>query len=146
MHLIDFGLALNTNSFKNRKLVFPLGFAAPELILNQLHIVDPSTDIYALGILIWRLYVGELPLKHANPSIFTNLQLTHPLPSHTKIRKELFTILSKMCVKYNFKMPPNIMPKEEVLKCLNLAQKERYQGLGQVLEDLEKIRIKKTWF
>ncbi|MBL1280319.1 MAG: protein kinase [Fluviicola sp.] len=140
VHLIDFGLAVRENDAANRKLLFPLGYAAPELLLNHLDIIDARTDICSLGILIWRLYAEKLPLVHPNPSIFTNLQLTHPLPEHSKISKSLFKILQKMTVKHSFKLPPNKLKKEDVKVYLEKAMQERYQSLELAIEDLKKVK------
>jgi serine/threonine protein kinase len=143
--LIDFGLAIRTDQIKKRETLFPLGYAAPELLLNHLDIVDQTTDIFALGILIWRLYEGKLPLTHRNPSIYTNLQLTHPLPESTEIKKGLFQILSKMTYKHQFKIPPNKMEQTEVKQWLRDAQKKRYQNLESVLNDLKSMQEKRRF-
>jgi serine/threonine protein kinase len=122
-----------------------LGFAAPELLLNRLSIVNQSTDIYALGILIWRLYTGELPLTHPNPSIFTNLQLTHPLPNDSSIPKRLFPILEKMTVKHQFQLPPNKMGRNEVDELLSKAMLQRYTNLTEVLNDIQEMISKRSF-
>lgn len=143
IHLIDFGLALNTDKQEKRTILFPLGYAAPELLLNHLDLVRSSTDIYALGIVFWRLFAGKLPLTHANPSIFTNLQLTYPLPYDRSIPKQLFPIIQKMTVKHQFQIPPNKMGKSEVKELLQSAIEKRYQNSIDLTEDLEQIRTKR---
>lgn len=142
--LIDFGLALNQKDIENRELVFPLGFAAPELLLNRLNIIDQRTDIYALGITFWKLWADELPLTHPNPSIFTNLQLTHPLPSHEKIPRQIQSLLQKMTAKHQFQLPPNKMNYEEVDRLLESAMDERMSSLQEIIDELNKPR--KKWF
>lgn len=144
-HLIDFGLAINQGAFENRKTIFPLGFAAPELLLNQLEIVDTTTDIYALGITLWRLYTGKLPLTHPNPSVFTNLQLTHPIQDHPELPTRIFKVVAKMCHKHAFKIPPNKMEKRTVHEALISAQKERYKNIQEVLADLINVQKRKWW-
>ena len=139
--LIDFGMALRTKNIEERKILFPLGYAAPELLLNHLDITDQSSDIYSLGILIWRLYAGHLPLNHPNPSIYTNLQLTHPLPTHPNLPKETFKILHKMSDKYSFKLPPNRMKRNEVKEKLIEGKSNRYQDIDSVLSDLQEIKF-----
>lgn len=143
VYLLDFGLAVHKNEIQDRKLIFPLGFAAPELLLNELDLLDERTDIYTMGILIWRLYTGELPLTHPNPSIFTNLQLTHPLPEHSRISKQLFSVLNKMCFKYQFQVPPNKLDLEIRKKQLIAGMNSRYNSFGEVIEDLQKIKENK---
>ncbi len=140
VHLIDFALAIRTNLPEQRKIIFPLGYAAPELLLNCLSIADQRTDIYSLGITIWNLFTDELPLAHPNPSIFTNLQLTHPLPDHSSLPKNLFPILSKMSAKFSFKLPPNKLSEAELYDSLIKGMDSRYHNLQEVLIDWEKSK------
>jgi serine/threonine protein kinase len=148
VHLIDFGLSIRTSETeenKRRKLLFPLGFAAPELLLNHLEIVDHRTDLFALGVVIWRLYAGNLPLVHPNPSVFTNLQLTHPLPEHTEVPKKVQSILSKMAHKHQFNLPPNKMDQVEVKQLLATAMNERYDSWNQIIQAFKSIEKKGFW-
>lgn len=132
IHLIDFGLAIDRGEPEKRKMIFPLGYAAPELLLNFLELVDGRTDQYALGIIIWRLYAGTLPLVHPNPSIFTNLQLTHAIPDHSALPKGVYPILQKMTKKYQFQIPPNQMNKEDVSNLLTNAIEGRYAEFSEI--------------
>lgn len=144
--LIDFGLALRRNEIDQRDLVFPLGFAAPELLLNELDLIDERSDIFAMGILIWRLYTNELPLTHPNPSIFTNLQLTHPLPEHSSVPKRVFKILAKMCRKHQFKLPPNKLPAEERKVFLQEGMKQRFNRFHEIVLEFEELKNKNSWW
>lgn len=137
IHLIDFGMATPVHTQEQRKMLFPLGYAAPELLLNHLDLIDQRTDLFALGILIWRLYSGKLPLAHPNPSIFTNLQLTHPLPEDSGVPKRIQKILAKMSAKHPFKLPPNRMPSDEVKQALQEGMNARYSNLNDVLTDFK---------
>ena len=144
--LIDFGLALKTDAPEKRKMLFPLGYAAPELVLNHLEIVDYRTDYYAIGVLVWRLFAGKMPLIHPNPSVFTNLQLTHPLPDHDSIPRKILPLLKKLSFKYSFEIPPNRLSKEEVRKKLIEAIDTRYNDLSHFIADVEKSKIRRFWF
>ena len=146
VQLIDFGLAIRQKEENQFKLLFPLGFASPELLLNRLNCVDHSSDLFALGITIWKLFVGQLPLIHPNPSIFTNLQLTYPLPDHSNLPKGLYPILQKMCFKHQFKTAPNRMNTNDVDALLFEANRNRYQRLNDVIQDLKQIPQKKSWW
>lgn len=146
VHLIDFGLAIDTSQIERRELLFPLGFAAPELLLNQLELVDHRTDQFAFGIIIWRLFAGTLPLTHPNPSIFTNLQLTHPLPDHPNIPKALYQVLQKMCSKHQFQIPPNKMKNDEVKACLIQGMNSRYSTIQELKEAFTNLPERKRWF
>jgi serine/threonine protein kinase len=145
-HLIDFGMAIRQQENNNFKLLFPLGYAAPELILNRLALLDHTTDLYALGITIWALFASSLPLTHPNPSIFTNLQLTYPLPDHHTLPKGLYSILQKMCVKHQFKTAPNRLHLDEVDVNLRKAQTLRHQEISEVIRDLEQLPKRRSWW
>lgn len=145
VRLGDFGLAIRKNEIPTRKLLFPLGYAAPELILNQLDLVDERSDQFALGISLWQFYTEKLPLTHHNPSIFTNLQLTHPLPSDTKIPKSVQAILMKMCNKFQFGKPPNQLAKDEVRSSLKAGIIGRFDSLHKVTAALQEIPDKRSY-
>lgn len=144
--LIDFGLALNVaQANTHRKILFPLGYAAPELILNRLVCVNHTTDLFALGIVFWKLFAGKLPLTHPNPSIFTNLQITYPIPENEEIPKELMRILQRMCYKTQFSTAPNLMPQEKVDLQLTDATTKRYQSIDEIKIEFDQLSDRKNW-
>lgn len=126
VHLIDFGLAIKQFESSNRKLVFPLGYAAPELTLNQLDLVDWRTDQFSLGICIWRLFTGKLPHTHPNPAVMTNLQLNLPAPPHPDVPNEIFKKIEKMTAKKAFNLPPNQLSTDEMRSILKLGKELRF--------------------
>ncbi len=144
--LIDFGMAIKTNKIERRKTLFALGYSAPELILNELELVGQTTDIFALGITIWQLFTGKLPLIHPNPGIMTNLQITHPLPIDKGIHKHWMLILQKMCWKHQFNLPPSHMEKAEVQLALKNAMHQRFQNLQEISAALEIPQLERKWF
>ena len=146
VYLIDFGLAIKRNLIDDRKILFPLGYASPELLLNHLDIVDHRSDLFALGILIWRLIVDELPLRHPNPSIYTNLQLTYPLPDHIELPKGLYPILQKMTCKYQFQLPPNKLSREEIRTSLLTGISQRYKNIKEVSIALNQLKERKSFY
>lgn len=139
VHILDFGMAIRMSDIEITPTLFPLGYAAPELILNHLSSVDHTTDLFSLGIISWQLFDGKIPLSHPNPSIFTNLQITYPLPNSSNLPKGLFPILSKMCFKHSFSIPPNQLLIKEVELSLKNASKKRYQSLPEIINEFEKI-------
>lgn len=142
--LIDFGLAIRKDDKLTRKTLFPLGFASPELVLNQLNLVDQRSDIFALGITIWNLYTNRLPFYHSNPSVYTNLQVTYPLPKASEIQQDLFEIIEKCCVKYHFKTAPNLQPIEVVQQQLIHAINQRFDSVLEIKEAIGQLSERKT--
>lgn len=146
--LIDFGLALNKNEPEIRKTLFPLGFAAPELLLNHLDLVDPRTDYFALGISCWTCLQGKIPLIDPNPSITTNLQLTYPLPNLDSKYKQFSEVLQKLSGKHQFTVPPNKLNAEELKAALIKGMNKRYATYSEFISDFEKQldKQKKSWW
>ncbi len=146
--LIDFGLALNKNEPETRKTLFPLGFAAPELLLNRLDLVDPRTDYFALGVSCWTCLQGRMPLIDPNPSITTNLQLTYPLPNLDSKYKKFSEVLQKLSGKHQFTVPPNKLNSEELKAALLKGMNKRYTTYSEFISDFEKQLSgqKKGWW
>jgi serine/threonine protein kinase len=142
--LIDFGLAIRKDDIITRITLFPLGFASPELLLNQLNLVDQRSDIFALGISIWNLYTNRLPFYHSNPSVYTNLQVTYPLPKASEIQQDLFEIIEKCCVKHHFKTAPNLLPLEVVQQHLIEAINQRFYSVLEIQEAMEHLQVRKS--
>jgi serine/threonine protein kinase len=145
VHIIDFGLARFQGDNVKSSTFFPLGYAAPELVLNQLELLDHRTDLFSLGILIWELFEGEIPLSHSNPLIMTNLQLNIPLPEGASIPSSLLALLQKMTNKYSFPRPPNQLETRYVCNKLMEAMDKRYSDLSDFRIDLNAITEKHHW-
>ncbi|TXI86490.1 MAG: hypothetical protein E6Q37_03825 [Crocinitomicaceae bacterium] len=138
--LIDFGISIDLKKSVDRSTLFALGFSAPELILNKIHLVNHTTDLFALGTTLWFLCTGKLPLSHPNPGIMTNLQITHPLPINKQIPAELKAVLPKMCFKHSFHLPPNLLPATEVDAYLSNAMQQRFQSITEILEVIHEVQ------
>jgi serine/threonine protein kinase len=145
LHLIDFGLARFEGEPGQTTTYFPLGYAAPELLLNQLDILNHRTDVFALGVSIWELFEGHLPLMHENPLVMTNLQLNLNLPDGNSLPKELFALILKMTCKYSFPKPPNQMDINVVREHLLQAMNQRVANLGEVQLLLQSIIEQPHW-
>lgn len=146
--LIDFGLALNKNETEIRKTLFPLGFAAPELLMNRLDLVDARTDYFSMGITCWTCLQGRMPLIDPNPSITTNLQLTYPLPNLDSKYKAFSEVLQKMAAKHQFTVPPNKLNTSELKTALLKGMDKRYDTYTAFIADFESklSEQKKTWW
>jgi serine/threonine protein kinase len=144
-HLIDFGLARIEEESANKHTYFPLGYAAPELVLNQLDMLDHRTDLFSLGVCIWELLEKHIPFTHPNPLIMTNLQLNLPLPEGNNIPASLLALLHKMTNKYRFLKPPNQMDKSDVRHKLQQAMDQRYSDLSEFQSDLNELPEKRHW-
>jgi len=144
--IIDFGMAVRYPCTEKRTILFPLGYAAPELVLNELELIDQRSDFYSLGIIIWRLFENKLPLMHPNPSVFTNLQLNHPTPDGDSIPKSLMKLISEMTSKYAFERPPNQLEPNERVEKLKIGINNRPANFAEIVEKMEAVKEKKWIF
>jgi sigma-B regulation protein RsbU (phosphoserine phosphatase) len=67
--LVDFGLALNesTSAFKGEVVGTP-NYMSPEQANGRGHRIDGRTDIYALGVILYRMLSGQLPFRASSIS------------------------------------------------------------------------------
>lgn len=67
--LVDFGLALNESSIGRRgEVVGTPNYMSPEQANGEGHRIDGRTDIYALGVILYRMLCGQLPFAAASVS------------------------------------------------------------------------------
>lgn len=96
--LIDFGIAKKMNSLTTHdkhltqagQFVGKPEYAAPELVLGAINEQNQTTDIYAIGILLFQCIVGHVPFEGDRSDILQK-QLHSPLPlkliKHRGLRK-----------------------------------------------------------
>lgn len=121
--LIDFGIAKKINQLEtsDRHLTNTgqfLGrpeYAAPELVLGDVEHQDASTDIYAVGILLYRLLVGEFPFSGSDAVILSG-HLQQDVPVHNIHNRKLRKIVKKATQK---------------------SQRDRYQSADEFIDALE---------
>lgn len=100
--LLDFGIAkqLNTDAVpehqKTTAGVFmgKAGYAAPELVLGDVTNQNETTDIYALGIMLFQLLTGHLPFEGAANDVM-QMQCKSKLPLKEIQDKSLRKIIEK---------------------------------------------------
>ena len=143
---LDFGIAINRAVREDRGILFPLGYAAPECLLNELDLCDHRSDYFSLGVTCWQCIESRLPLLHPNPSITTNLQLTHPLPDGNAMSKKQNRILRKLSEKHPFALPPNRMEKEACRTALLDGMNRRYNRFSEFISDWRLTCETKSWW
>ena len=123
--IIDFGIAkqLNTLNTQDQQLtstgqfVGKAAYAAPELVLGDIRSQDRSTDIYAVGIMLYQFIVGNLPFEGTMAEL---------------IKKQI-----------NEKLPLKNVPYRAVRRIIDKAtakkQSDRYQSASEMRVDLEHL-------
>ena len=104
--LIDFGIAKKMNSLTtNDKHLTQAGqfvgkpeYAAPELVLGAINEQNQTTDIYAVGILLFQCIVGHVPFEGDRSDILQK-QLHAPLPLKLIKHKGLRAVVAQATAK-----------------------------------------------
>lgn len=104
--LIDFGIAKKMDSLTNHdknltsagQFIGKPEYAAPELVLGSINEQNQTTDIYAVGILMFQCVVGHLPFTGDRADILQK-QLHSPLPLNLIKHKGLQRVIKKACEK-----------------------------------------------
>ena len=86
--------------------VFPLIYAAPELLLKRNKVIDQRTDIYALAITLYETIYNKRPFECKNPELIMHLMLNKKLESNNYRNEALIEVLNKASNKSIFKLPP----------------------------------------
>lgn len=127
--LIDFGVCKNINLLAKDKSLTQAGsfigkvnYAAPELVLGDLAHQNATTDLYAVGILLYQLAVGHLPFTGTNQDVMA-AHIQRKLPVNDIADKDLRRIVEKATQK---------------------KQEKRYQSAAEMIVDLETILRRNT--
>lgn len=126
--IIDFGIAKQLESLNTQdqqltstgQFVGKAAYAAPELVLGDVHNQDKTTDIYAVGIMLFQFITGSMPFEGTMAEL---------------IKKQL-----------NEKIPLKLIPykavRNIVAKATAKKQSDRYQSAAEMRVDLEHLSKK----
>lgn len=141
--VLDYGMAIWGKDLQRRYDThikpFSLVYATPEQVLNFHSLTKPSTDLYALGIILYEVITGQPPLYDEHPLKLMTLQLTYDIPKHRSIPSPLMEILQKMTAKHLFRMPPSKYDDSELRELLQEGQLGRYQNASALRGDLQEL-------
>lgn len=127
--LIDFGICKQIVSLESLDKALTatgvfmgkVNYAAPELVLGDVKSQSYTTDIYALGILLYQLCAGHLPFSGTDQDILSaNLRSSLPMKD---IKGNDF--------------------KRIIRKATEKVQSKRYASVAELRVDLERVSIKK---
>ena len=106
--LTDFGLAKDTRSAGETQAGFFLGtvdYAAPEQI--EAKPLGPSTDVYALGCVLYECLVGTPPFSRPTDTAVISAHLRDPPPDVTETRPDLPRALNAVIARAMAKSAPD---------------------------------------
>lgn len=108
--LIDFGICKQIMSLESQDKTLTVAgafmgkvnYAAPELVLGDVKSQNYTTDIYAMGVLLYQLSAGHLPFSGTDQEVLTS-NLRQPLPMKDIRRKDIKKIIRKATEKMQAK-------------------------------------------
>ena len=107
--LIDFGVCKRVGTLTQEKQLTSAGsflgkvnYAAPELALGDVNAQNATTDIYALGILMYQFLVGSLPFSGSNHEVLKQ-QVDSKLPLKNIAHKGMRKVVEKATEKQQAK-------------------------------------------
>lgn len=126
--LIDFGICkqINTLATMDKHLtasgtfIGKVNYAAPELVLGDVKSQNETTDIYAIGVLLYQLYTGRLPFEGSDEHVLF-CHLRKPMPVKDIRHPQLRRIIKKATEK---------------------SQAKRYASAAEMIVDLERLLSK----
>lgn len=130
LKILDFGLAKLVRPFSDAGMTASvtethavsgtLPYMAPEQLQGAP--VDPRTDIYAVGTVLYEMATGRLPFQEKLSTNLADAILHKPAPPPGRLK-------------------PDISPRLEqiILKCLEKEPENRYQSAKEMLMDLRRL-------
>ena len=122
--LLDFGVSqiMELREIRDEdEIVQTFGYKSPEAIGIMNKNIDERSDLYSIGILLYRLLTGELPFKAKQASKIIHQHAAFMPPDPRGINKTIPVVLEEM-----------------TLKLLNKEPDLRYQSTKGLLYDLER--------
>ena len=122
--LMDFGLAKDldraTMLTRDQQVIGTPHYLSPEQAAGRLDQIGPATDIWSIGVMLYKLLTGRLPFDGATTAaLAAQIANAEPEPPR-KLQPSLPRGLSDIC-----------------MKCLRKDPEERYEDAELLAEDLE---------
>lgn len=146
--LVDFGLALLTDRGTTGEAFGTPHYMAPEQAQSSTSVV-PQSDLYAMGVILYKMFTGRAPFEAEDPLDVAILHMTEPPPPPREFRPDLDPALEAVILKALAKKPEERYAKGKALanaldRALRIASAVRSASPPPTLSHLsipERVRI-----
>ena len=101
-----------------------------------------STDLFAVGIMLYELLLGQKPFTNENPEVLMNISLAAPIALNG-LSKNAADVIEKSTAKPRFKLPPTMYTYDELDEQILVAQQLRYQTAKEFMYALNNLEGQK---
>jgi hypothetical protein len=145
-YVVDFGLAKEVDAGEGQTLTGVVKgtptYMAPEQAEGRNRDVDPRTDVYSLGAILYEMLTGRPPfLGESVPEILRKIATELPERPNDVITKSAIAEAASATANSKTKTKPFLIPKPLETICLKAIEKgkgDRYQSAKEFGEDIER--------
>ena len=144
--ILDFGLAKwlggpnDSEITLTQAAIGTLPYMAPEQTMGRLEEVDARTDIYSLGVILYKMLTGQFPypVDGAAVEVFNNIVNTEPIPPERNWTVESGVRSHTGTANDSSRCPIDRDLRTIVMTALAKERQRRYQSAGELAADLRR--------
>lgn len=144
-YLTDFGLALLTDVGTKGEIIGSPQYISPEQAVSSAGAV-PQSDLYSLGVILFRMMTGQLPFEHDNMLELLMLHMNAKTPDPRDFRPDISPVLAKVILKALAKEPSDRYQSGRALAdALEMALKDKAVAPGEAstLSIMDRVALEK---